>query len=147
MFIHPTLTLTILLRLARARRACTARCRAEALAKGTPEKRVANIDDPAMLRVMSDLVAFREACVPGTHYWLRNTMMGPRGLTDEEFAVVERYRIGASEADHVVPDGVSINCACMQRDTTARGTVHIGGVSGVAHHLARCRLDAPRPRT
>ncbi|KAA0166654.1 hypothetical protein FNF27_07484 [Cafeteria roenbergensis] len=126
-------------RLAKARRACTARCRAEALAKGTPEKRVANIDDPAMLRVMSDLVAFREACVPGTHYWLRNTMMGPRGLTDEEFAVVERYRIGASEADHVVPDGVSINCACVQRDTTARGTVHIGGVSGVAHHLARCR--------
>ncbi|KAA0161431.1 hypothetical protein FNF28_05064 [Cafeteria roenbergensis] len=126
-------------RLAKARRACTARCRAEALAKGTPEKRVANIDDPAMLRVMSDLVAFREACVPGTHYWLRNTMMGPRGLTDEEFAVVTRYRIGASEADHVVPDGVSINCACMQRDTTARGTVHIGGVSGVAHHLARCR--------
>ena len=126
-------------RLAKARRACTARCRAEALAKGTPEKRVANIDDPAMLRVMSDLVAFREACVPGTHYWLRNTMMGPRGLTDEEFAVVERYRIGASEADHVVPDGVSINCACVQGDTTARGTVHIGGVSGVAHHLARCR--------
>ncbi|KAA0148764.1 hypothetical protein FNF31_07321 [Cafeteria roenbergensis] len=126
-------------RLAKARRACTARCRAEALAKGTPEKRVANIDDPAMLRVMSDLVAFREACVPGTHYWLRNTMMGPRGLTDEEFAVVTRYRIGASEADHVVPDGVSINCACVQRDTTARGTVHIGGVSGVAHHLARCR--------
>ena len=126
-------------RLAKARRACTARCRTEALAKGTPEKRVANIDDPAMLRVMSDLVAFREACVPGTHYWLRNTMMGPRGLTDEEFAVVTRYRIGASEADHVVPDGVSINCACMQRDTTARGTVHIGGVSGVAHHLARCR--------
>ncbi|KAA0165828.1 hypothetical protein FNF28_03334 [Cafeteria roenbergensis] len=109
------------------------------MAKGTPEKRVANIDDPAMLRVMSDLVAFREACVPGTHYWLRNTMMGPRGLTDEEFAVVTRYRIGASEADHVVPDGVSINCACVQRDTTARGTVHIGGVSGVAHHLARCR--------
>ncbi|KAA0146505.1 hypothetical protein FNF31_07772 [Cafeteria roenbergensis] len=125
--------------LAKARTACTARCKAEALAKGTPEKRVADIDDPAMLRVMSDLVAFREACVPGTHYWLRNTMMGPRGLTDEEFAVVTRYRIGASEADHVVPDGVSINCACVQRDTTARGTVHIGGVSGVAHHLARCR--------
>ncbi|KAA0145888.1 hypothetical protein FNF31_07921 [Cafeteria roenbergensis] len=102
-------------RLAKARRACTARCRAEALAKGTPEKRVANIDDPAMLRVMSDLVAFREACVPGTHYWLRNTMMGPRGLTDEEFAVVTRYRIGASEADHVVPDGVSINCASPRR--------------------------------
>ncbi|KAA0163707.1 hypothetical protein FNF27_07908 [Cafeteria roenbergensis] len=126
-------------RLAKARRACTARCRAETMAKGTPEKRTANIDDPAMLRVMSDLVAFREACVPGTHYWLRNTMMGPRGLTDEEFAVVGRYRIGAAEADHVVPDGVSINCACVQRDTTARGTVHIGGVSGVAHHLARCR--------
>ncbi|KAA0159267.1 hypothetical protein FNF27_08319 [Cafeteria roenbergensis] len=102
-------------RLAKERRACTARCRAEAMAKGTPEKRIANIDDPAMLRVMSDLVAFREACVPGTHYWLRNTMMGPRGLTDEEFAVVSRHRIGASEADHVVPDGVSINCASLRR--------------------------------
>ncbi|KAA0157424.1 hypothetical protein FNF28_06522 [Cafeteria roenbergensis] len=92
-----------------------------------------------MLRVMSDLVAFREACVPGTHYWLRNTMMGPRGLTDEEFAVVTRYRIGAFRGRPRVPDGVSINCACVQRDTTARGTVHIGGISGVAHHLARCR--------
>ena len=45
----------------------------------------------------------------------------------------------APEAGHVVPVGVSINCACVQRGTMARGTVHIGGVSGVAHHLARCR--------
>ena len=126
-------------RLAEARRACTKRCRDRALATGRQQVRIANADDPAMLHAMSDLVAFREACAPGTHYWLRGSMLGRGGLSDEQFTAAMRYRIGASEADHVVPVGVSINCACVQRGTMARGTVHIGGVSGVAHHLARCR--------
>ncbi|KAA0151076.1 hypothetical protein FNF28_07185 [Cafeteria roenbergensis] len=119
-------------RLAKERRACTARCRAEAMAKGTPEKRIANIDDPAMHRVMSDLVAFREACVPGTHYWLRNTMMGPRGLTDEEFAVVSHHRIGASEPTTWCRTACRSTAACVQRGHTARGTSTSAGL-GRAH--------------
>ena len=129
----------ILRRLTKARLACTERCRQRAVRSRQQQVRIANADDPAMLHAMSDLVAFREACAPGTHYWLRGSMLGRNGLSDEQFTAAMRYRIGASEADHVVPEGVSINCACMQKDTTSRGTVHIGGVSGVAHHLARCR--------
>ncbi|KAA0170082.1 hypothetical protein FNF28_01691 [Cafeteria roenbergensis] len=38
------------------------------------------------------------------------------------------------------PEGAALSAPrLLVLDTVARGTVHIGGVSGVAHHLARCR--------